>query len=278
MERWAHGLYRVPWQRPYGRLCWFVVVLGTLFLPIAGLLYGFWGEAAIPLMGVLLYVLFAGHLWAWGYYVVPTRRPFADYGLPWQGQLGLELARGWLLGTGSLGILLGTHLILGWQAATVVEATTLGKAVLAGLGTGLAVAVIEELLFRGWLLAELALLCPRTAAFWWSSGIFAILHFLKPLEVILATWVQFPGLMLLGLALAWSKRASGGRLGWAIGLHGGLVWVYYIVNTTGWIVPTGVAPEWVTGIGRNPLAGGTGLLVLGAIALYFRQQPYNYGK
>ncbi len=265
----------MPWAAPYGRLCWFVVVLVGLFAPVAAVSYALGGEQAVPYLGVGLYALFGIHLWAWGYYVVPTRQPFADYGLPRHRQLLREFLWGWLLGAASLAGLLGMHLLLGWQAVQNVSAMQVGQGAIAGLGTGLAVAVIEELLFRGWLLAELTWVGSPTAAIWWSSAIFAVLHFLKPLEVILATWVQFPGLLLLGLALAWSKRASAGRLGWAIGLHGGLVWVYYIANTTDWLVPTGAVPQWITGIGGNPLAGVTGLMALGAIAAFFRQGPYN---
>jgi hypothetical protein len=56
----------------------------------------------------------------------------------------------------------------------------------------------------------------------------------------------------------------------AIGLHGGLIWCYYIVNTTHWLKPTGVVPEWVTGISGNPIAGVMGIIFLSAIAIGFR--------
>jgi hypothetical protein len=59
----------------------------------------------------------------------------------------------------------------------------------------------------------------------------------------------------------------------AIGLHGGLIWGYYIVNTTHWFKPTGIAPEWVTGIGGNPIAGIVGIAFLMAIAYALKKLP-----
>ncbi|MEM8502332.1 MAG: hypothetical protein AAF716_04185, partial [Cyanobacteria bacterium P01_D01_bin.1] len=64
-----------------------------------------------------------------------------------------------------------------------------------------------------------------------------------------------------------SDRTS--RLGYPIGLHAGLIWGYYIVNVGGLSDYTGRAPEWVTGIDSNPLAGLMGLILLGLIAREF---------
>ena len=75
------------------------------------------------------------------------------------------------------------------------------------------------------------------------------------------------GLLLLGLTLVWAKRAGGGRLGLPIGLHAGFVWGNYIINVGQLVKYSGQVPDWITGVNRNPLAGVTGLLFLGAIAL-----------
>ncbi|RAQ39480.1 CPBP family intramembrane metalloprotease, partial [Arthrospira sp. O9.13F] len=57
----------------------------------------------------------------------------------------------------------------------------------------------------------------------------------------------------------------------AIGLHGGLVGAYYIINVGELTMNLGKVPPWVTGIDSNPLAGLLGLLGLGAIAIIIRQ-------
>jgi uncharacterized protein len=50
------------------------------------------------------------------------------------------------------------------------------------------------------------------------------------------------------------------------------VFGYYVVNVGDMVAYTGRVPEWVTGLNRNPLAGGVGVLFLMAIALYMRQR------
>jgi hypothetical protein len=55
-------------------------------------------------------------------------------------------------------------------------------------------------------------------------------------------------------------------LGYAAGLHGGLVWAYYQVDVNNLVLATDAVPPWITGIGGNPLAGLLGLGLLGAIA------------
>ena len=109
-----------------------------------------------------------------------------------------------------------------------------------GLFGGLAVAAIEEVFFRGALMtAILRRNGPWTAALW-SSGLFALLHFLKPrpadgcLASVSAAFTELPGqtpwdafaaLFVVGLFLAWT-RLSSGHLAWALGLHA--AWVLVI--------------------------------------------------
>jgi len=136
----------------------------------------------------------------------------------------------------------------------------------------MALGTAEELLFRGWLWDELR----RDYSFRISLGvntlIFATLHFLKPLEAMVKSLPQFPGLVLLGLILIWAKQRSQGKLGLSIGLHAGLVWGYYLINVGNLVTYTGVVPDWVTGVGKNPLAGLVGLGFLGVTAGIMRKR------
>ena len=135
------------------------------------------------------------------------------------------------------------------------------------LGVGFA----EELLFRGWLVDELQQDYRPKVALWSSSAIYALLHFVKPWAEILRTLPSFPGLFLLGLILGWARQIYHGRLGFAIGLHAGLVWGYYVINVGNLVHYLDQVPAWVTGIDRNPLAGGMGLLFLSLIGLTLRK-------
>jgi membrane protease YdiL (CAAX protease family) len=144
--------------------------------------------------------------------------------------------------------------------------------ILEGLASALGIGFAEELLFRGWLLDELQRDYHPRVALWADSTLYALLHYIKPLQEILRTWPGFPGLLLLGLTLVWAKRSRRGRLGLPIGLHAGLVWGYYIINVGQLVQYSGQVPEWITGVDRNPLAGVMGLLFLGVLAFWMRRR------
>lgn len=267
------------------RIVLFLLTLLVMWLPIAAPLHLIYGASVGVGLTILLYCGFLGLIGVWGRKVSQYPHPYRYYGLSFTKENGLDFLGGWGLGTITLIIFYGLQVSLGWLAVQTTSwqeplpaklLPILGVyfvdwqgAIAPGMLTSLGVGFAEEMLFRGWILSELERdYSPRTALIS-ASLVFAILHFIKPLNLILATWSQFAGLMMMSVVLAIARRRCGGRLGVAIGLHGGLVWCYYIVNTTHWLKPTGVAPEWVTGISGNPIAGIMGLLFLMAIAIGF---------
>jgi MYXO-CTERM domain-containing protein len=74
-------------------------------------------------------------------------------------------------------------------------------------------------------------------------------------------------LLLLGLALVLQRRADGGLLWGAIGLHGGLVGGWFALQAGLLVVRPG-APLWIAGPGGaspNPIGGLVGWLGLGGL-------------
>jgi membrane protease YdiL (CAAX protease family) len=248
------------------RLGLFLVTLLTIWLPIAIPIYLIWGEPTGTGLAILLYCEFIALIWWWGRNIERKARPYTYYGLVFSWQNWQECAIGIGLGVASLGLLMLLEVGLGWLIWQT--GTDWQQAILPGLLTSIGVGFAEELLFRGWLLTELEKDYGSGRSLVFSSSIFALLHlnFAKLAESFAAMGTQLPGLLLLGMDLVWARRSRFGRLGLAIGLHGGLVWVYYVINTTKLLVPTKAVPEWVTGIGGNPIAGVMGILFLGAIA------------
>ncbi|MEI6427248.1 MAG: CPBP family intramembrane glutamic endopeptidase [Pseudanabaena sp. ELA607] len=258
------------------RLGLFFVVLLLLWLPVAAPLYLWLGETVGVFLVILLYSEFLWLVGWWGRNVSGYSQPYRTYGLlvsqnerpkAWR-----ELAIGLFLGCMSNIILFGLQWGLGWRAlrgdawlnAVLIAAAT-------GLPTGLGVGLAEEILFRGFLLTELETSYSPLIALWSSSLVYSVLHFIKPLAVILEIWPQFLGLVLLGIAFVLGRRQCQGRLSLAVGLHGGLVWSYYVINTTNLFVTTKVVPDWVTGLGNNPLAGLLGVMCLFGLVLTVRQ-------
>jgi len=138
---------------------------------------------------------------------------------------------------------------------------------------GLGVAFAEELLFRGWLLGELSLLLGPQRALWLQAALFSLVHTrfnLPPIQLI----GLLVGLLLLGLALGLQRRADGGLLWGAIGLHGGLVAGWFVLHQ-GLVAINPSAPAWLIGP-DNPIGGLIGWLGL-ALLLLARRPWWDEG-
>jgi len=196
---------------------------------------------------------------AWG---CPT--PWRSLGLavaPAQGLRaflrGLLTAAGLLAGVGLVLLLSG---LAHWQGQLGLGSLLNALALLFGVGFA------EELLFRGWLLGELERLAGARRALGLQAALFALVH----------PWMRMPpdqglalliGLVLLGLALGVQRRADGGLLWGAIGLHGGLVGGWFAL-TAGLLQISPAAPTWLAGAGSptpNPIGGLLGWLGLGSL-------------
>ncbi|WP_414561958.1 MULTISPECIES: lysostaphin resistance A-like protein [unclassified Anabaena] len=256
-------------QRPVlMRLGYFVVSLLLLWLPLATPIYLLVSDSNLVsiLTMVLLYTQFIFLLKLWGKNVYQQPRILQKYGLEITRKNAVDLLSGLALGLINILILFGLQGLLGWLVWQQPQVFLL-KIILEGLIVSLGVGFAEELLFRGWLLDELQRDYSQSASLWINAVVFAALHFIKPLDVIMRIIPQFPTLILLGLTLVWGKRWRRGRLGLPIGLHGGLVWGYYIINVGNLIEYSGQVPDWVTGVDQNPLQGVMGLAFMAVLAV-----------
>ncbi|MFM8524019.1 MAG: CPBP family intramembrane glutamic endopeptidase [Cyanobacteriota bacterium] len=199
---------------------------------------------------------------AWG-----ETQPWRRLGLCGRGSIGLTraLLRG-LLKALLLLLLLLAGLQLSGQIQWQPQLTT--ALILNGLALGLGVGFAEELLFRGWLLGELELELGSRRGLVVQALIFSLVHtrFNLPLPGLFGLLV---GLMALGLVLALQRRADGGLLWGAVGLHGGLVGGWFVL-TQGLIQVSPQTPLWLSGP-ANPIGGLLGWLGLGLLLLARRR-------
>ncbi|MGK7949586.1 MAG: lysostaphin resistance A-like protein [Xenococcaceae cyanobacterium] len=194
---------------------------------------------------------------------------FADYGLNWQPSLfsSVTIGVGW--GIISLIIIFILESLLGfarWEWSNIPRLFPLGLSLLV---LGLAIALIEELVFRGFILNQLEKDYTYGLAAAISSLIFALLHLIwSPKE----TLPQIPGLWLMGMILVGARLVDYGNLGLAIGLHTGWIFSLSCVDSTELITYTDKNRPWLTGIKQQPLAGLAGILglLITAIALTVR--------
>jgi len=209
----------------------------------------------IPLV-LSLYLL--APLVLWGFAQLEGRT-FAAYGLVPARSTFSSLLLG--LGLGALGIalLFSLERWAGWIEIERSSQRQFVAALLPTLALGLLISLIEELIFRGFLLNQFQLEYAAWVAAAGSSLIFALLHLVWEGTEIAP---QLPGLWLMGVVLVIARWADGGSLGLACGLHAGWVWGMASLDTAQLIRYTDRGSEWMTGLKKQPLAGGMGLLLL----------------
>ncbi|KNA20414.1 hypothetical protein SOVF_052600 isoform A [Spinacia oleracea] len=136
-----------------------------------------------------------------------------------------------------------------------------GQAILVAAG----VAFVEELLFRSWLLEEIAIDLGYHPGILLSGLAFALSQ---------RSWEAIPGLWLLSMCLAGARLRKEGSLFIPIGVRTGLIASSYVLQSGGFVVYTPKFPWWVVGMHPfQPFCGVVGLLfaLLLAVALYPRQ-------
>jgi membrane protease YdiL (CAAX protease family) len=251
----------------------FVLVLLLLWVPGLVLCYGgmllarqnladpeIKNTVSILTMGWLAIEFFVILPW-WGRKVYNHPNLFYRYGLVVTRRNGSLFIKGLAIGISFTFALFISQGLLGWltwQSSSM----PLPQLLLGGAASALGVALGEELFFRGWMLDELDRDYQPLVSLTIDSTLFALLHFLKPIALVIQSLPEFPGLFLLGTLTIVAKRHNGNLLGMSIGLHAGLVWIYYLVNVGKLVKYTERVPNWITGINGNPISGIHGVIFL----------------
>ena len=247
----------------------------VLFIP---LLYALGWLAAVPLtlLGlpaervsltgtVLSFVLFLALMHRWVAVRWSAEKPWAALGIcrsnpQEQPAPAAALLKGLLIAVGLLTLITSIVLIGGWgNWRGEMSATQLTNAVLLCLGVGFA----EELIFRGWLWAELNQMLGSCRGAVAQASIFSLVHTRFNLGLGAMSGLLI-GLFLLGLVLARQRQSDRGSLWGCIGLHGGLVAGWFLLQS-GLLQLSTNAPAWLVGPGGsapNPLGGAVGLISL----------------
>ncbi|HEX9780754.1 MAG TPA: CPBP family intramembrane glutamic endopeptidase [bacterium] len=187
-------------------------------------------------------------------------RTFSSYGVSRFRAGKGELAEGLLLGSFVLAGLLLAGLASGSVYIRITEETfRLWRTVILFIPGALLVAVIEEAVFRGYLLEHLSRV-SKAFGIITTSAIFAVIH-LREHTLHAAAWRELAGLFLLGSVLALAALRSRG-LWLPIGLHAALA---YGARVNKHLVDfQDLSWSWLTGTSRlvNGLASWTALLLL----------------
>lgn len=189
-------------------------------------------------------------------------RSLASYGFStWSGAGKRELVTGLLVGIACLAGLFGIGLLFGfYQVDITQDRAKLWRTVIGFIPAAALVAMLEEAIFRGFLLQQL-LAGSKTVAIFVSSALYSVVHLRTPLAE-LSTWMELGGLFLLGVVLSLSYLKTN-RLLFAVGLHGALAYGARVNKL--FIGHPYPELSWLIGTGRlvNGLIGWVALLGLG---------------
>ncbi len=132
----------------------------------------------------------------------------------------------------------------------------------------------EEIIFRGWLMEEMVLLFGLRRGIIFQSAIFSLAHYRSDIGLF-ALIPFFTGLFLFGLVLTLRRTIDKGSLWGCIGLHGGLVGIWYLFDS-GLVIFSVDTPYYFLGPSKymvNPIGSVIGIIIL-LITIFFQRRLF----
>ena len=161
--------------------------------------------------------------------------------------------------------------LCGWiESVNYIKSTELLNAILLIVG----IVFAEEIIFRGWLMEEMVLLFGLRRGIIFQSIIFSLAHYRSDIG-LLALIPFFTGLFLFGLVLTLRRSIDKGSLWGCIGLHGGLVGIWYLFDS-GMIIFSVDTPYFLLGPSKNmvnPIGSFIGITIL-LITIFFQRRLF----
>ncbi|KAJ3677124.1 hypothetical protein LUZ60_002848 [Juncus effusus] len=217
----------------------------------------------------------------WGRRIRGYDDPMQQYGLDlslthWVRDFAKGLIGGIMvvLSIHSISILLGCaslsspHNLPLFKSNSITVLRTYGKElffVMRGLVMATGVALVEELIFRSWLVEEIAVEFGYLRAFVLSGVLFSLIH---------RSVHSIPGYFLFSLVLSGMKQRSDGKLAAPIGMRAGIMTMSYTLHNFGLMKYAPNIPFWLVGSHLlHPFSGavGLGFCLLLAVSLWPRK-------
>ena len=162
-------------------------------------------------------------------------------------------------------------LLCGWiDKVDYIKFTQLLNAILLILG----IVFAEEVVFRGWLMEEMVLLLGFRKGIIFQSTIFSLAHYRSDIG-LLALIPFLIGLFLFGIVLTLRRTIDRGSLWGCIGLHGGLVGIWYLFDS-GMVRFSIDTPYFLLGPSKNivnPIGSIIGIIIL-LITIFFQRRLF----
>jgi len=223
---------------------------------------------------IITFILFLSVLPSWSVIRWKTNNLWVSIGLDFENKFKAfkNFFSGFIFSVFLISILFLFCLIFGWvDKVNNIEFTELFNAILLIVG----IVFAEEIVFRGWLMQEMVLLYGFRKGMIFQSTIFSLAHYRSDIG-LLALIPFFTGLFLLGLVLTLRRCLDRGSLWGCIGLHGGLVAIWYLFDS-GMVIFSIDTPYFLLGPSKNmvnPIGSVIGITIL-LVTLFFQRRLFS---
>ena len=222
---------------------------------------------------IITFILFLSILPSWGRLRWKTNHIWLDIGLDFKNTVqSLKLFfGGFIFSIFLLIIVFLFFLLCGWiDKVDYIKFTQLLNATLLIVG----IVFAEEVIFRGWLMEEMVLLLGLRKGIIFQSTIFSLAHYRSDIG-LLALIPFLTGLFLFGIVLTLRRTIDRGSLWGCIGLHGGLVGIWYLFDS-GMVRFSIDTPYFLLGPSKdmvNPIGSVLGITIL-LITIFFQRRLF----
>ena len=222
---------------------------------------------------IISFILFLVVLPSWGSIRWKTNNLWLSIGLDFNDKFkALKIFfSGFIFSVFLIFILFMFCFICGWiDRVGYVKFTEFLNAILLIIG----IVFAEEIVFRGWLMEEMTLLFGLRRGIILQSTIFSLAHYRSDIG-LLALIPFLTGLFLFGLVLTLRRTIDRGSLWGCIGLHGGLVGIWYLFDS-GMVSFSIDTPYFLLGPSRNmvnPIGSIIGIVIL-LITIFFQRRLF----
>ncbi len=222
---------------------------------------------------IITFILFLSVLPSWGRIRWKTKHLWPSIGL----DLGNKITAlrlffsGFIFSVFLLMILFIFFLLCGWIVRVdYIKFTQLLNAIFLIAG----IVFAEEIIFRGWLMEEMVLLYGLRRGIIFQATIFSLAHYRSDIG-LLALIPFLTGLFLFGIVLTLRRTIDRGSLWGCIGLHGGLVGIWYLFDS-GMVSFSAEIPYFLLGPSKNmvnPIGSVLGITIL-LITIFFQRRLF----
>ena len=223
---------------------------------------------------IITFILFLSILPSWGKIRWKTDHLWLSIGLDFKNKFAsfkLFLS-GFIFSVFLIIILFMFLLLCGWIDRTdPIKFDQLINAILLIVG----IVFAEEIIFRGWLMEEMVLLYGFRRGMIFQSIIFSLAHYRSDIG-LLALIPFLSGLFLFGIVLTLRRNTDRGSLWGCIGLHGGLVSIWYLIDS-GMVSFSIDTPYFLIGPSKNmvnPIGSVIGIIIL-LITIFFQRRLFS---